>query len=200
MLGQTTRTHVTARRLTTMVTSLVATLLLATFLTGCGGAHVSATPSSDIPTAAPEGALEETGESTTVSPALEPCTLERVVDGDTIVVDVDGESKKVRLIGIDAAESVHPDESRNTEAGVEASDYLKSLITPGQTLYLQRDVSETDRYGRLLRYVWIGQPADVDDTEEVAAKMLNAVIVENGYAQGKDYAPDTRYSRILHSL
>lgn len=200
MFGRRKREEPRPQRVAAMVTSLVATLLIATFLTGCGSTHVSASGAPDISTAASEGAMGETGQSTPASSELEVCTLERVVDGDTIVVSVDGKSQKVRLIGIDAAESVHPDESRNTEAGAEASAYLKSLIAPGQTLYLQRDVSETDRYGRLLRYVWVGQPIDADDPEEVAGKMLNAIIVKSGHAQAKDYAPDTRYSRILHSL
>lgn len=183
-----------------VVTSLVAALLLVTSMTGCGAARVDATAPSETPKAVQEGTAEDAARSTKVSPDLEACTLERVVDGDTIVVNLDGRSEKVRLIGIDAPESVHPDAGRNTAEGDEASAYLKSLVSPGQTVYLQKDVSDTDRYGRLLRYVWLEVPSDPDDASEVSEKMLNAAIVASGHAQAKDYAPDTRYSRMLHSL
>src|SRR5574344_1773420 len=54
--------------------------------------------------------------------------VKRVVDGDTFVINYDGIQRKVRLIGIDTAESVHPDESRNTEAGKEVSEYSKKVL------------------------------------------------------------------------
>lgn len=127
-------------------------------------------------------------------------SLVRVVDGDTIIVNDGSSEQRVRLIGIDAAESVHPDESRNTQEGTAASDYLKSLLTEGQTLYLQKDVSDTDKYDRLLRYVWLDTPASPDYKTEAAEKLLNAIIVKDGYATVKDYPPDTKYSEILHSL
>lgn len=183
-----------------VVTSLVAALLLATSMMGCGAAQVDATAPSETPKAVQEGTMEDAVRSASVSPDLEACTLERVVDGDTIVVNFDGRSEKVRLIGIDAPESVHPDAGRNTVEGDEASAYLKSLLSPGQTVYLQKDVSDTDRYGRLLRYAWLESPADPDDPAEVSEKMLNAIIVSSGHAQARDYAPDTRYSRVFHSL
>lgn len=146
--------------------------------------------------------------STSVSIATESSTssrmesgrVVRVVDGDTLVVDVGGEEEKVRLIGIDAPESVHPDATRNTEAGAEASGFLKSLVSPGQKVYLQRDVSDRDRYGRLLRYVWLDEPVNPDAAAEAQKGMLNALIVASGYAVAADYAPDTRYSVLFHSL
>lgn len=184
-----------------LLPTCVATLLVAC-LAGCGtGTAVSSLPSSTASSVVGQeiGGTAKGQDADTVAD-LESCTLERVVDGDTIVVSLDGRSEKVRLIGIDAPESVHPDASRNTGQGDEASAYLKSLVSPGQTLYLQKDVSDTDRYGRLLRYVWLEVPAASDDTGEVSEKMLNAIIVSSGHAQAKDYAPDTRYSRMFHSL
>lgn len=134
------------------------------------------------------------------APAVEQVTLERVVDGDTIIVDFpDGESERVRLIGIDAPESVHPDEARNTQEGVDASDYLKGLITPGQTLYLEKDVSDCDKYDRLLRYVWLNAPTDGSE-EDVAENMLNAIILESGHAVAKRYPPDTKYADVFERL
>ena len=69
-------------------------------------------------------------------------------------------------------------------------------VAPGQTVWLSRDVSDADRYGRLLRYVWIERPDDPADEGEIAGKMLNAILVRDGYAQVKRYKPDT----TLHDL
>ena len=128
---------------------------------------------------------------------LQQAQVVRVVDGDTLKVSVPGdENATVRLIGMDTPESVAADEARNCEEGRIASDYAKSLVAPGQTVWLSRDVSEADRYGRLLRYVWLERPDNPADESEIAEKMLNAILVRDGYAQVKRYKPDT----TLHDL
>ncbi len=77
----------------------------------------------------------------------------RVIDGDTFVIDT---AERVRLLGVDTPETVDP--RRDVEFfGVEASRFLKGLIQ-GRTVCLRRDRDRTinrDRYGRLLRYVWV---------------------------------------------
>ena len=142
----------------------------------------------------------KTDDVTTTVDNLEVATVVRVVDGDTIVANVNGENQYVRLIGIDAAESVHPDTSKNTEEGREASDYLKSILSEGDVVYLQKDVSETDRYERLLRYVWVEMPSDVWDESEVISKMLNAILIIDGYAEPSHYEPDTSYAEFFDLL
>lgn len=83
---------------------------------------------------------------------FEEATVTRVVDRDTIEVNLAGKKYKLRLVGVDTPETVHP--SKPVEFyGLEASNYTKSQLT-GKKIYLQKDVSETDKYGRLLRYVW----------------------------------------------
>ncbi len=136
------------------------------------------------------------------SSEFQEATVVRVVDGDTLQVSLDGSEQKVRLIGIDAAESVNPDESKNTEKGREASAHLKSSLAEGTRIWLQKDVSDTDKYGRLLRYVWLDLPADGSerDPAEVESKMLNAQLVSQGWAKAKDFPPDSSYSDILASL
>lgn len=125
-------------------------------------------------------------------------TLERVVDGDTIVVQyTDGASATVRLIGIDAPESVHDDPEKNTEEGRVASEYLKSLLIEGQALYLTKDVSNTDKYDRLLRYVWLNPPKEDTSFAQIC---LNAKLVVDGYAQAKDYPPNSKYSAAFAEL
>ena len=94
------------------------------------------------------------------------CT--RVVDGDTIVVNIDGVKEKVRLIGVDTPETVHP--TKPVEYfGKEASDFTKSMVE-GKPVRLEYDWQKRDRYGRLLAYVYLE-----DGT------FLNAEIVKQGY-------------------
>lgn len=126
--------------------------------------------------------------------------VEKVVDGDTLDVKpaTGGDTMRIRLIGIDAPESVNPDESKNTEDGRGASAWLKDSLPKGTRVWLVKDVSDTDKYGRYLRYVWVGDP-DVADADP-AKDMLNALIVANGHAVAKDFPPDTAYSQLFHSL
>jgi micrococcal nuclease len=103
----------------------------------------------------------------------------RVIDGDTIEIEMDGQLYTVRYIGVDTPETKHPTKGVQPY-GPEASERNRQLVE-GRMVYLEKDVSETDRYGRLLRYVY------VDDA------MVNAVLVQEGYAQVATYPPDVRY-------
>lgn len=132
---------------------------------------------------------------------VEAVTVYHVIDGDTLYVHrKDGSNAKVRLVGMNCPESVAEDASRNTEEGVQASAYTKSLIAEEQTVWLSRDTSETDQYGRLLRYVWLKQPSANPTDAEIEEAMLNAILVENGYAQAKRYEPDTAYYPLFKKL
>lgn len=104
----------------------------------------------------------------------------RVVDGDTIEINYNGTEEKVRLIGIDTPESVHPDEEKNSKYGEQASEYTKQLLE-GKTVKLEFDVEERDSYGRLLAYVY------VDDI------MVNKKLLEEGLAQIATYPPNVKY-------
>lgn len=112
----------------------------------------------------------------------EKAELLRVTDGDTIWVRLSGEKEKVRLLEINTPESVHSDESRNTVFGEEASDYLKSLLEDVEQVYLTRDSSDRDQYGRLLRMVWLEVPEDPMDETELREKCVNARLILAGYA------------------
>jgi endonuclease YncB( thermonuclease family) len=106
--------------------------------------------------------------------------VKRVIDGDTFEL-ANGET--VRLIGIDAPESVKP-QSPVECYGKEASAYLRERIE-GKQVTLVRDVSERDRYQRLLRYVYL-------DTV-----FINEELVAQGFARAKRYPPDTREAEHL---
>ena len=134
---------------------------------------------------------------------LEEVTQVRVVDGDTLVVRFDtGEDEKVRLIGINTPESVAPNSYRtkNTKEGEEVSKYVKTMLEDVDTVYLQSDTSDRDKYDRLLRYVWLDIPDDVYDKSEIKEKMLNAILVEDGIAEVATYEPDTTYADLFEEL
>ncbi len=127
----------------------------------------------------------------TVTPTFTPIPGEkqeavvvRVVDGDTIVVRMNGHRYRVRYIGIDTPETHHPTEGAEY-LGFEATEANRALVPEGSTVILQRDISDTDVYGRLLRYVW------VDDT------LVNAELVRMGLARVLFYEPDVMYRREI---
>jgi micrococcal nuclease len=103
----------------------------------------------------------------------------RVVDGDTIEVEINGERKRVRYIGVDTPETVHP--SKPVQCyGKEASEYNKKLVE-GKWVRLEKDISETDKYDRLLRYVYVGD------------MFVNFELVSGGFASVITYPPDVKY-------
>lgn len=105
--------------------------------------------------------------------------VKRAIDGDTIKLTT-GET--VRYIGVDTPESVHP--TKKVQCfGKEAAAYNKELVV-GRKVRLQKDVSNTDRYGRLLRYVYLS-----DGT------FVNLKLVQEGYAQAATFPPDVKYSK-----
>lgn len=136
----------------------------------------------------------------TVSSGLEEVDLVRVVDGDTIIINTAGEDMSVRLIGVDTPESVNPDENKNNEYGSMASEYTKELLADVRTLYLQYDVTKTDKYGRILAYVWLNNNINTLSQSDICDNMLNAILVENGYAYDKVYMPNKEYSDVFAEL
>jgi len=110
----------------------------------------------------------------------------RVIDGDTVEVDISGTIYKVRYIGMDTPEL---DDKRPEFSALaqEATRCNKQLLERG-TVRLEKDISETDIYGRLLRYVYVG---DI---------FVNAELVRQGLAEVKAYPPDTKYQSYLEEM
>lgn len=102
----------------------------------------------------------------------------RVIDGDTIELQ---DGRKVRYIGIDA-----PEASRDECFAAEAKAANARLVL-GQPVRLERDVSDTDRYGRLLRYVHAGET------------FVNVQLVAGGFARAVTYPPDVRHRDALRA-
>lgn len=121
--------------------------------------------------------------------ALERATVERVVDGDTIILAT---GERVRYIGVNTPETKHP--SKPVQCfGREASKRNKELVE-GKEVLLEKDVSDTDRYDRLLRYVYIPNPEATNE-----AIFVNEYLVEQGYGQVITYPPDVKYQPQLLS-
>jgi micrococcal nuclease len=142
--------------------------------TGTGSPIVPPTASPDAGGLRPEGATET-------------ARVVRVVDGDTLIVDRGRGEERLRYIGVDAPESVRP----NTPVefmGREAAAANAALVE-GATVVLEKDVSDTDRFGRLLRYVWL--------RDGEAWLLVSLELVRQGYAQVVTFPPDVRWIEIL---
>jgi micrococcal nuclease len=139
------------------------------------------------PEAVQESDVVEANTSTgaTVSNRIE-AMVTKVLDGDTIEVNINGAQYKLRYIGIDAPE---PDsiDTNTRNIALKAADKNSEMVG-NQKVEIEKDVSETDRYGRLLRYVYAG------------GLMVNAELVKSGYAQAVSYPPDTKYQSLFSSL
>jgi micrococcal nuclease len=117
---------------------------------------------------------------------LQEAYCSRVVDGDTIVVQIGMDEFKVRYIGIDTPETVDPRRPVGY-FGKQASQKNTELVL-ARTVRLERDVSDVDKYDRLLRYVYVGEV------------MINAELVRLGYAKASTYPPDVKYSMLFTQL
>ncbi|HHY72924.1 MAG TPA: nuclease [Bacillus bacterium] len=103
-----------------------------------------------------------------------------VVDGDTLDISFHNKEERVRLLLVDTPETKHP--SKPVQPfGPEASQFAKDALE-GKEVTIELDVSDRDKYGRLLAYVWID------------GKMFNEMLLEKGLARvAYVYAPNTKY-------
>lgn len=108
----------------------------------------------------------------------------KVVDGDTIEIESGGQQYKVRLIGVDTPETVDPRRPVGC-FGKEASNESHRLMD-NQSVVLVKDVTDKDKYDRLLRYVYVIQDQD-------NWLFINDYLVRNGFAKSSTYPPDVKY-------
>ncbi len=114
----------------------------------------------------------------------------KVIDGDTLEVELRGEALKLRLNGVDTPETKHPEKPAES-FGLEAWNFTKNLLTD-RTVYLELDVQEYDNYGRLLAYVWLEKPDEIND-ETIRTRMVNAILILGGFAQLMTTPPNVKY-------
>jgi endonuclease YncB( thermonuclease family) len=156
-------------------------LVLAIGLIGSSGLAATSPPATTTSTTLTAVAVTTTTTvpmTTVVLLQTETATVASVTDGDTIrVLLPDGSNEPVRLIGIDAPEPNQP-------FGDDAKGLLASLVA-GQTVRLVPDVSDRDRFGRLLRYVYVSE------------QFINLKMVESGLAIAREYQPDTTKAEVF---
>jgi micrococcal nuclease len=111
----------------------------------------------------------------------------RAVDGDTIEIKWNDQTERLRLIGVDTPETVHPSKGEQPY-GREASNYTKQVLT-GQTVLIEFDVNARDKYNRLLGYVYLHN-----------GTFFNASLIGQGYAQLMTYPPNVRWSTLFQQL
>ena len=175
--GRPTSRRTSPRRLAWLVVVLVAGAVLVAFPRllgggsggGAGDGGAGGTGAAPVPTSVPTGSVE--------------AVVDRVVDGDTVVVTVAGERERIRLIGVDTPETVKPDAPVDC-FGPEASAFTTATLPEGATVWLEDDASQgdADRYDRLLRYVW---------TE--GGGLLNQQLVASGLGEEDTYDQPYRY-------
>lgn len=130
-------------------------------------------------------AVEATSTASLETTGLVTAQVVRVVDGDTVEVFLDGKNQKLRYIGINTPETVDP--RRGVQCfGHEASDKNKSLVE-GKKVVLTKDISNTDKYDRLLRFVYLPQ-------SDGKLLFVNDYLVREGYAEAYTYPPDVKFA------
>jgi len=170
------------------VLSIILTAVFIFSFTACA-VPKTATETTMAETTVPETTAETTAAETTAETTAKTTTEEefeevlctRVIDGDTIEIkDYAGKVFKVRYIGIDTPE--------NGDNYFEEAKTANEELVLNKTIKMYKDVSETDKYGRLLRYIFVG------------TIFVNAYLVENGFAMASTYPPDVENSDYFAEL
>ena len=171
-------------------TKLLITVSTFIIITGFGFLWFGLKPTTPIlsPTPTPQAEqpiIQESTSSGIIGISGERMLVTEVVDGDTIQINGD---QTVRFIGIDTPETKDPRRPVGC-FGKEASNKTKELLF-GKEVILQKDVSETDKYQRILRYVFL-------PLEDGTILFVNDYLVREGFATVYTYPPDVKYEERL---
>ncbi|GGG17902.1 thermonuclease family protein [Paenibacillus abyssi] len=129
--------------------------------------HLPTQQSQNVVAATPQPSAEKSGGT---ERKLIDAKVLKVSDGDTMTILINGKKETIRLLLVDTPESVHPKIPDPQPYAIEASNYAKKMLN-NKKVKIEIDVSERDRYGRLLCYLYIGE------------KMFNELLLEKGYAR-----------------
>ena len=142
-----------------------------------------------------ESQNNEPSPETGIPEAAERVEVVWVSDGDTYIVNRNGEEVTIRLIGVDTPESVASEEyqeksgKHNTTEGKAASEAMKATLPKGTYIYILPGKEDTDMYGRTLVYAWFED-----------GKMIEDFLLENGYAKILEIPPNTEYSQHFREV
>jgi len=171
--------------LDTLLTLVVATIIIIGYL------QLPTTPTP--PYESEFAQLETTGQLLLVDESLnsnrfEQATVSEIVDGDTIkITRADNSVATVRYIGIDTPEITHQGNGIDEPYGQIATQ-VNTWLVLNKTVYLQKDATDTDRYGRLLRYVYLEDGV-----------MVNYVLVRLGYASIMTIPPNVAFQQKFYA-
>lgn len=126
---------------------------------------------------APGGVPTASGGS---NPSGDDAVVTRIIDGDTIDVNLNGQEVRVRYVGVNTPE--------RDEVCYDMAKEANRVFVEGKTVRLVRDSSNTDQYGRLLRYIYVN------------GAFVNASLVQQGFAEVVSYPPDTAQFEYFKSL
>ncbi|MCA1031838.1 thermonuclease family protein [Bacillus timonensis] len=112
----------------------------------------------------------------------------KIIDGDTIKVDLNGKEESVRFLLIDTPETNHPRMNGPQPFGLEAKKFTANFFSKGKA-ELELDVSERDKYGRILAYVYV-------DGVSIQEALLKEGLARVAYI----YPPNTRYVEKYQQL
>jgi micrococcal nuclease len=163
--------------------TLILIILFVAFLLGCMPSQVGAVVKVN---SLPENSTASGNLTSAVNSDRIKALVVDVVDGDTIKVKIGVEEFKLRYIGINSPELNSTDIATKNVARLAAEKNRQ--IVQDKIVELEKDVSETDKYGRLLRYVYIN------------GIMVNAELVKCGLARSVEYPPDIRYQVLFNNL
>ncbi|MGI8657591.1 MAG: thermonuclease family protein [Candidatus Limnocylindria bacterium] len=113
----------------------------------------------------------------------------RIADGDTVTVEIGGIRERVRYVGIDAPEVANQESGRTAECGADAATEANRELVEGAELVLERDATDRDRFGRLLRHPWIQRDG--------AWIYVSEALVVAGAVEARTFEPDTLHDARL---
>lgn len=131
---------------------------------------------------------------------LHAAAFKRASDGDTIVVVMDGQEMTVRLIGVDAPESTRCTVQDCTDEGKKAYEYTSGYFKLGQTIYLEFDKGQKDKYGRTLAYIWTSNTCKFNDFNEFKKYNFNALLLQNTQSRARYYSPNGKYRKWFNRI
>jgi micrococcal nuclease len=120
---------------------------------------------------------------------LETARVVRVTDGDTVTIDIGGRRERLRYIGVDAPELANADAGLPAECGAEAARDANLALVADVDIALERDETDRDRFGRLLRHPWKQRDGDW--------LLVTEALVADGAAEARSFPPDTLHDTRL---